>query len=263
MDQGIRYIFSINTGRSGSHYLATLFEHVSGCRSFHEPQPIGNAEAMRRFARGDCGAMERLAVRKAEAICGALSGGRVYHESNHCFIKGFGWFISRHLPEEQIGVIILKRDKAEIAASLLRIGCSPLDPLGWDWILTPDIASPLVTPPIGPLALQLLRRLKSGWRRAGDLCRSWFGVELGLPRWLVACELKCLGWYVDETHARAEAFKRAFPLIRYYEVSLEELNDAASVRKMMAHFGCQAQSTLKDCIGRRTNLKIADADAGA
>ncbi len=32
------YLFSINTGRSGSEYLTRIFEHVEGCRSFHEPR---------------------------------------------------------------------------------------------------------------------------------------------------------------------------------------------------------------------------------
>lgn len=84
------YIFCISSGRSGSHYLQTLFHHVSDCRAFHEADPIGNGGAMRRYARGDMGPMRTIVERKAAIIRGLKRECRLYVETNHCFIKGLG-----------------------------------------------------------------------------------------------------------------------------------------------------------------------------
>ncbi len=49
MGQKVDYIFSINTGRSGSHYLSNIFNHVTGCCSFHEPYPYCRDKVMRKY----------------------------------------------------------------------------------------------------------------------------------------------------------------------------------------------------------------------
>ncbi len=91
MKGSVDYIFSINTGRCGSHYLSVIFSHVPGCRSFHEPEPVGNGRVMRRYLQGHAGPMKRLAERKARLVQDLRSHCRLYFESNHRFIKGFGW----------------------------------------------------------------------------------------------------------------------------------------------------------------------------
>lgn len=261
MAERIEYLFSINTGRSGSDYLGSILNHVVGCHALHEPEPIGNGAVMRRYLRGEHGPMRELTQRKVKAIEQQNRDGQVYAETNHCFIKGFGWFLPEYLPQEKIGVIVLKREKAKIAKSLLRVGCSPLVSGGRDWISTPEIASPRVPPPrrLGShrVAYQVARVIKFPFRALDFLVYKLCSKRLGYPKWLTNYELECLEWYVQETYARAEVFKQTYPKIRYVEVSIEDLNSLESVQAMLRQFGLEGEPTLKDVVGKPTNLKTA------
>ena len=258
MQEAIEYIFSINTGRAGSHYLATLFSHVSDCRALHEATPIGNGRMLRRFSRGALEPMRKFTRKKVAAIAQSKGDSRLYVETNHCFVKGFGWFIPEYLPIKRIGVVILRRDSQQIANSLLRIGCSPLMPLGRKWISTPDMTAPLVTPPkilissgmtyrcarFAKLLLLLIQRLACIGQK------DWHE-----PQWLRHYERECLRWYVDETTARGEAFKQRYPEIRYFETKIENLNSLESVQQMFSYFGYCGRESLQDAVGKPTNLK--------
>jgi len=257
MSEKIDYIFSINTGRSGSEYLQKVFEHVSGCDSRHESFPIGNAREMRLFAQGKVMPMERLAKMKAEIISESNRKGNIYFESNHCFIKGFGWFMPQYLDIRKMGVIILKRDKSKIANSLFRIGCSPLNNFGRKWISTPNMKSPLVQPPTIPINYHFSRYVKLILRKAHHLKRVILKKESQFPQWMVNYELKCLNWYVEETYAKAEAFKKKFPNIKYYEVNIDDLNSLKSVKQMISYFGYKEMESLSGVVGKPVNLKTS------
>jgi hypothetical protein len=260
MSETIEYIFSINTGRSGSHYLASLMEHVADCCAFHEPEPIGNGEIMRRFARGDVESMRRFSETKVDAIRTAKGACKTYVETNHCFIKGFGWFIPEHIPEEKLGVVILKRDESSIVDSVLRTGYSPLMGKGREWISTPEIHSPLVSPPrklLPPRAMYTFARFASVAIRLKESKKGAASAQnWRYPKWIAEYERECTRWYVEETRAKAEAFKRRFPRVTYYEANVDELNNLDSVRKLLATFGLTEKETLQAVVGRPTNLKL-------
>lgn len=253
------YIFCINTGRSGSHYLSRLMKHVSGCVAFHEPEPICNGSAMRQHLSGRPDRMRRLTETKVSVIESLRRGpDRTYVETNHCFVKGFGWYLPEHLGQERMGVIVLTREKEAVARSLLRIGCTPLVPGGRDWLITPDV-SRWSAPPPGPassprLAYALLRFLKLPFRGA----RYYAALRLRAPRTprlIHDYELACLRWYVDETMALASAYRRAFPRVSYLDVGLDELNTLAGVRRVLDHFGLEEESSIREVVGRATNAR--------
>jgi hypothetical protein len=251
-----RYLFSINTGRSGSDYLTSLFEHAEGCRSFHEPRPICNGTEMRSYLQGKTRPMEILSRKKIEAIISIKDQCSVYFESNHCFIKGFGWFVPIHIPQELIGVIILKRDPSKISESTLRIGCSPLTPYGRRWIIAPDKKMPLIKPPTTWLHYQLACVIKFIYQIFRFLGRLLVARQVRFPLWLREYELKCIRWYVEETYAMAESFKNMYPNITYYEVDIQDLNSLDAVHEMFAFFGCTAKKSLQNVVGKPANLKI-------
>lgn len=260
MSQETNYIFCINAGRSGSNYLKNIFKQVSDCRPFHEYKPIGNGKVMRSYAQGDIEPMKQVAHEKVKIIKKFERDYRVYAETNHCFIKGFGWFLPQYLPEERIGVLILKRDKSEIAKSFMRIYCSPLRPFGRDWVSTPDMKNPLMPPPAILLSpkvtyhfARLVKLLIGGVR---FVLRKAFQQELSYPKWLTNYELEALKWYVDETYARGEAFKRKYRKIKYYEVNIKDLNSMEAVERMLTYFGLTAKDSLNDIVGKPTNLKL-------
>ncbi|MCK0538742.1 hypothetical protein [Alcanivorax quisquiliarum] len=86
----IKYVFCIGTGRNGTNYLKQILSSTEGCVAEHEPAPRCNREPMRRFLNDDPGAMKKLMPRKLAQIATSRAGAKVYVETNHAFIKGFG-----------------------------------------------------------------------------------------------------------------------------------------------------------------------------
>ncbi len=254
----VESIFCINAGRSGSGYLTTLFKHVAGCRALHEPSPRCDGPAMRAYLLGNPEPMREPVREKVAKIHDVRREHDLYVETSHHFIKGFGWLLPEHLSESKMGVIILTRDKAKVAASLFRLGVFPLMSSGRRLVITPDAAGPLVAPPRrllpARLTYSLFRLLKLPFRGGRVYAR------LGLPKprvadFIVRYELDCLEWYVDEVLARARAYQERFPGVRYFETTVEALNDPREVERMLAHFGCTALPTITDVVGAPANLK--------
>lgn len=254
MTSPIKYIFCINTGRSGSKYLTEIFSHVPNCISLHEPEPIGNKKVMRKFLNGDISHMRELSKLKIQAIQSADINS-LYVETNHCFIKGWGWFIPEHISQNEIGVIILDRDANEISKSLMRLLCSPLLKRGQNWMICPDIKSPLTQPPYrfisAKISYLLLRFVKKLFKRKPSSKK----ILPTTPDWLSQYELECCNWYISEVGAMAERYKNRFPDIKYYDVNLNEINSIKGINSMLSYFGFSADETVNDIINKKINTK--------
>ncbi|MFA7173873.1 MAG: hypothetical protein WC340_10755 [Kiritimatiellia bacterium] len=74
-------------------------------------------------------------------------------------------------------------------------------------------------------------------------------------QWLTNYELACLKWYVRETEAQMEEFKKQFPRIKYYEVEIKDLNSLAKVQKLLDFFGCKGKKSLTEAVGIPRNIK--------
>lgn len=260
-----RYIFCINPGRAGSNYLQHIFNNAEGVASYHEPSPIMNAEPMIDFLNGNPSKLEALMPAKIKFIENSLKGKeKVYAETNHTFIKGFGWLIPKFLPEEEMGIIILKRDNESIAKSLYRIKCNAFNNDGRGWLIHINAKSKITSLP----ARVKLPYLKYYYYRL--LHRSYYFVKsrpylntisLGLlksdrePETPYNLNMEFLKWYVDETYALGEKYKRVFPKAKYYEINLHELNDTNHILSMFKYFGLRPKDSLKEVVGKPTNLK--------
>jgi hypothetical protein len=200
-----------------------------------------------------------MAATKVAAIEEVRKGSDcTYVETNHCFIKGFGWYLPGLLGQERMGVIVLTRHRDAVARSVLRIGCSPLVPWGREWLITPDVTDPLVPPPghasSARLVYELFRLLKLPFRGV----RYYGALRLRPPRTpklIYDYELRCVQWYIDETMALADAYQRTFPCIRYLHVDLEELNEPAGVRRVLDHFGLEENDRMPQAVGHATNVR--------
>ena len=215
----IKYIFCINSGRSGSDYLTGLLAKATNTVSVHEGLPIMNGRPMQAFNQGHEADLRALMPLKlAEIGKQSRTGQKIYCETNHTFIKGWGYLIPEQIPQEEIGVIILTRDPDNIAYSLLRLHDVP-GASEWSrtWYLTPGASRDLSRPPeeANPF----------------DMCK----------------------WYVEEVTLRADAYKKQFPNIAYFECDLDQLNDFDFVRQMFDLFGLLPGPDLKATVGRVLN----------
>jgi hypothetical protein len=218
----IKYIFCINSGRNGSEYLTKLLSEADNTVSIHEGSPIMNGSPMEKFNNGDSQELETLMPLKMREILKLSKNGRkIYCESNHSFIKGWGYLLpDKYIPQEEIGVIILRRDIDRTAYSLLRIHNIPSSS-EWakTWLLTSNAERNLSKP--------------SDHASPYELCQ----------------------WYAAETYLRAEEYKKMFPRIKYVECDLEQLNNYNFVLEMFSFFGLSPLNTLQNTVGKVCNSK--------
>ena len=250
----VKYIFCINTGRSGSHYLATILNNCNNIKSYHEPAPIMNGEVMIEYLKGNKKPIRPLLDKKIEFIKKTINKDDVYIETNHTFIKGFGWEIVNKLPKSQLAVIWLKRDLKDIVESFYRIDNTPLNHNGLIWMFNP-LMKHLETKISLKFKLRykilffLNRFLKSKYNK------SFFKFKK--PFFFVAQEKKYLKWYVQETDLQAERFKEKFPDIKFFELNTRQLNKPEVYKAMFDFFEIDfsPKDSFYSNIGKLTNQK--------
>jgi hypothetical protein len=218
----INYIFSINSGRSGSDYLTEIFSKTTNAISIHEGFPIMNGKPMQAFNQGEDTALRQLMPLKLKQINKSRQKGKkIYCETNHSYIKGWGYLIpEKYIPQEEIAVILLRRNIDDSAYSLLRVHDIPgYTEFSRTWYLSPDATFNLSHPPAKA--------------NVYELCR----------------------WYVQETNLRAEHYQSKFPNITYFECDLEQLNDYDFVLKMFETLGLNPSPELKSTCGKPLNSR--------
>ncbi|MCP4201140.1 MAG: hypothetical protein GY769_04320 [bacterium] len=256
----IRYIFSINPGRAGSHYLSLLLSEARGCVSMHEPEPVMNGCAMRRYLRGDEALLRSILPEKVAAIERSRGSSTVYAESNHCFIKGFGWLLPELLPREKMALVVLRRDREALKRSFQRILSSPFLRSGDDWIITP-LARPRQVPL--PLAFRpalirfhVYRALARTVARPGVMAIMSRGRRK-MPAFMRRYESALLDWYFDEVEARTRRYRESFPEIRMVEVDLRQLNTSTGARRLFRELDLEPEAGFETLVGRATNQKAS------
>lgn len=255
-------IFSINTGRSGSHYLAHLMSFAANCESHHESQPNGFGQPLIEYHRGNPALMEGIAAKKIEQVNAAKASGKIFADTNHCFIKGFAEPLLAHLPASEVGLIFLTREKQKIVDSTFQVFSLPLTARGRKYIFTPERKDPIVPPPsfagvpgrAGYALARLTRFFLAGGRR---LFRMLTRRQTPV-RHLEAYQKACIQWYIEESYALGEALRRRHPEVRCFEVRLEDLNNPDVVLELFNTFGLEPTAALWDEVGKPTNLKLLE-----
>lgn len=221
-----------------------------------------NRRPMIEFLNGKPGLMEALMPEKLAAIQRALTApNRVYAETNHAFIRGFGWLLPNFVPQDEIGVIILRRNRDQVAKSLYRIEVNAFNNGGRGWLIHANVKHKHVPLPDDiPFLLpryyyyRLLHRLYY-FAKARPRLTLGIAEKRAEPRTPYEMNIKLLRWYVDEVYALAEKHRKSFPGIRYYEVETDDLNDQAKVLDMFRYFGLEPKASLGSVIGTPVNTK--------
>lgn len=115
-----RYIFSINPGRSGSHYLCTLLNCIDSISAHHEPDPNCQRAALFDWMRGKREPMETQWNAKSDFMFDRLQTHSTYAETSNAFVKGFGWVAAQELEQTRLLVIHLTRKRSDVIRSLKR-----------------------------------------------------------------------------------------------------------------------------------------------
>ena len=113
-------IFTITPGRSGTKYLATLFNSLSNVSAHHEPTP-DFVSVMRRVQQDPEVAFSFLRHEKLPVIAAAQAP--VYAETSHVFSKGF--LEPMLLMELRPKLVVLRRYPTDVAWSLVERNMIP------------------------------------------------------------------------------------------------------------------------------------------
>lgn len=232
-----KIIFSINTGRSGSSYIASLMKGFQGINSYHEPNPSLCGEPMKGYQLGKKDALVSLLQEKIDKINNTLEQGQVYFESNHYFIKGFGWEIMDKFPEEEVGIIILKRNDEEIIKSFYAIGVSVLGNGAVMHLIHPfsvHASQPFSNNPISfKIKLFLMR-----------LCVILYNTPyyLGLQKRksfkiFKHFQYKYLRWYLEEYEHLKQKFIEKYPDLVYLEIDINKMDQDEIIESIREKFG--------------------------
>jgi len=253
----IKYIFSINSGRCGSDYLSKVFTAINGCNSNHEAEPIGNGEVLQNYNKGCFSEMRELGVSKFSSIASENITG-IYSDTSHLFIQGIGWYMPEVIPEENVGMVVLTRDKESVVKSFYRIGSTPLTNSGKKWLIELCKKDPIIKPPkVGLLSVKQSYYFSVGIKKLISRFNRNLGAELKEPKFLIDYELNSLRWYYDEIHALGKNFLIQYPNIKSYTIDIEQLNDFDEVTSMFDFFGLSYDiDELGKLVGNSTNRKL-------
>lgn len=206
---------------------------------------------MQEYLKGNKEPLQNLMPKKMEKI--NSQSGIIYSDTSHIFIKSFGWEIPKYIPQENIAVIILKRDMDAVAESTHRTQSGPFNDLGRDWIIYPNVNN-ILRPPLSIFEYKLSRKiLKVLWRMTNNSGYKKY------PVFFKKQSLELIKWYYKETYALAEKYKRDFPKITYIEVSLDQLNTFEGFEEIVNAFSLQEnynRDKIVDIMGKPVNLKM-------
>lgn len=196
-----RLIFCINSGRSGSQYLAELLDTAEEVTSYHEPQPPMTGDFLSLINNNNYRNSVRIRKIKSHIIKNNIRKfpkGKIYCETNHMFIKTFFDIICKDF--KKIDVIILRRYLPSVLKSFLELGYFSDKNPNWPlWMSNPNAVT---------AAIPCLDKDEN----------------------MDQCD-RCIAYLID-IEARAIRFQKEYPLIPIHEIRLESLNNYEQIKEL-------------------------------
>ena len=206
------FFFCINSGRSGSQYLATLFGTDPQVAAFHEAPPEMTGDFLRLIEREPYEATYAARRFKAAAVRELLArqpGQSVYAETNHMFIKTFFDVAMAELGSaasgERVGVILLRRELAAVVKSFAELGMFTARNTVWPaWMSSPYARTRAIEPAAPEGTLDALETTVA---------------------------------YLVDIEARAQRFLRDYPRADVFHTRIEAFADPAEIERLYAWAG--------------------------
>jgi hypothetical protein len=219
-----RYLFCINSGRSGSQYLAELLATAKDVYALHEAIPDMSGpflNMVRKKGLANTLSARSVKVQAIHEILGELPRRTMYAETNHMFIKTFFDVIMEQLKEDVITVIVLRRYLPAVLKSFINMGYFSKRNKFW-----------------------------SSWMHMPGTCDSAF-IPPSLGRNPDQYDL-AIGYLID-IEARAQRFIRQYPECEVHEVRLELLQNSPDVERLFEELHLQPTPETIDTVGRPVN----------
>ena len=190
---------------------------------------------------------------KYKDILNKQTNKKIYIETNHCFIKGFGWYLSNYLNCDEVGVIILTRNKNEVVKSLEKNVRSAVSVLSKKWLITPSKKEPIKRPPTIIFNPQFDYYIMKFCNRIQMFMYS-NRIKLNIfQRILNKYTHMIFKWYYDEIYLMGNRFKNQHKDISFYAVDINDINNIQKVYKMLDYFKITPCESLKEIINKPVN----------
>jgi len=220
-----RLIFSANSGRAGSNYLAALLAGGRTVSSEHERAPQMVGPWTRRIAYEPMSASYEQRLVKADAIRMELSrlpAGWTYADTSHMFVKTFADVVFDEFQHERISVVVLRRDPVETARSFFQLDFMGPRPRAWyHWLIPPT--APQSAFPIDP----------------GDI-EDQFDLIFG---------------YLVDIENRTERLRGLAPAVDWYDTTLADIGTVEGAAAMFERLKLTAPSDLEEVVSTPVNTR--------
>ena len=217
------FIFSINSGRSGSNYLCNLLGTAKNSISFHEASPQMNKQYLKLVNNHSYNFSYKERMVKVNKIKSVKLSGKIYCETNHMFIKTF-----HDVAAESFGtsmnVIILRRYLPDILKSFIELSYFNKNPASFEWMTDPNANT---------AAIQCI-----------DKTNKLNHFE------------KCIAYLID-IEGRAQRFKKDNPNIKTHDVRIEDLNNVTYVANLFKTLNLQKTNKTYNFVGTVINQRDA------
>ena len=203
-----RLIFTINPGRAGSEYLATLLNTAANVHALHEPRPRMNGRLLEMAMGkppGESYGQRRIKLLGINHTLSQLDSDTIYAETSHMFIKSFHDVVLDYY--ENVEVIILRRPLHKVLKSFVELGFfSNINPIADRWMHKPGSTNS---------AAELLKPLD----------------EMDQYE-------KCIAYLLD-IEALARAFTLDHPEIKIHEITLDSITGTGGARQLFQDLGAR------------------------
>jgi hypothetical protein len=224
-----RLVFCINSGRSGSQYLAELLGTAEEVISYHEPQPPMTGDFLSLINNNNYSDSLRVRKIKSHTIKNVIRNfpeGKIYCETNHMFIKTFFDIVCKDF--KKIDVIILRRYLPSVLKSFIELGYFSEKNPNWPlWMSSPNAVTAAI---------------------------SCLDKDENLDQYD-----RCIAYLID-IEARAIRFQKEYPLIPTHEVRLESLNNYEQIKELFKRLKItptkNTEAIYTEKINQRSGTKI-------
>ena len=219
-----QYIFCINSGRSGSDYLAKVLDTAAEVKAFHEPAPEMTGPFLRMVTTDTYRhsfSRRKFKVRAIRKLAGSVHA-KVYAETSHMFIKTYFDVAVHGL--KHVRVIFLKRNIFDTLCSFYELGYFSDWESSWkDWMISPFAKTSAIDAFI-----------------TGEVQDQ---VSLAIA-------------YLIDIRARGARFKSEFPRVPVYEIGLYDLNRKEEVEKLFRWLHITPTEETWNIVGRKKNDRV-------
>lgn len=217
-----RLFFCINSGRSGSKYLAELINTSEEVLSYHEPVPSMNGfylNLINEKKYAETFSQRRYKSHAIKNILLKLPEEKIYCETNHMFIKTFSDVIVNDFKKTE--VIILRRQLARVLKSFIELGYFSEKNNNWTfWMSSPNAVTS---------AIQCI-----------DSDENMDQYDL------------CIAYLID-IEARALRFKQQYPNVKVHEIRLEALQNFDNVKILFNELNIKLTKATENMASQKIN----------